>query len=1323
MFASDETPVAGPAISDLRMLRPIPETVPRYLHEFFETSADAYGKNIAVVCGEISISYEVMEARANRLAHYLRHIGIGRGTTVGLYFDRSELPIVAILACLKSGAAYVPIDPIHPDERIQYIVGEAEIAALVTETSLLGRAQKVFAGSTVVLDQRAAEINAQSAARLSRTETGLCPDDLCYVIYTSGSTGRPKGVMTEHRNACHFVSAFNERCETTSKDCVYQGFPLGFDGSVEEIWMAFSNGATLVVSTKETPRFGDDLARYLARQRVTYLSTVPTMLSTITEDIPSLRQLVVSGEVCPQELVHRWARPGRRMFNVYGPTEATVNATVAVCEPGQPITIGLPLKGYDTVILDADRRAVPPGEKGELYIGGSGIARGYLKQPELTSRHFVTSPESGTRLYRTGDLVRFNNLGELEYFGRIDDQVKIRGYRVELSEIEAVLLKQPHVVSAAVNVHDRNGVPTLAGYVVLDRSSLSLDRSKLLKELQKQFPPYMVPAYLDVLDSIPTLTTGKIDRRRLPAPVLPLIDEDAVGVPPKTPLERDIAEAWAQLFQVPRVGAEQNFFLDLGGHSLLAAQMTAMVRSRAKLHIAVRDVYSFPTVRTLAEHLEQRGRRTPEAPSAAPSPVASALRKPGFWSAIFQASAMVSFRYLFTLPLLVVLPYADDVLRARLPIVDGSIIFIGYAIALWLLILSVSIGAKWVIIGRYKPGAYPLWGSYYLRWWLVSRLQALSGIGLLTGTPLVSVYFRLMGAKVGRHCALETAQCSIWDLVSIGDDASVGADTQLSGCRVENGHLIIGAIHIGNQCFIGQHSALGLNVTMEDRTRLDDQSLLPDGATIPADEHWRGSPAKPGEVEVPPGAPRRDTLGRQIVFTVAAFVTGILSSLFLALPVLGCLYLGLIAFQDGWLLQGLLVLSAAIPWVVIFFCFWVAALKALQLRRARPGIYPLYSAYYLRHWLSNGLMRASRAMFLPVFTTIYLPPWMRLLGAKIGRHVEMSTVWTFTPELLIAGEGSFFADGCMLGGRRTFGGRFEIRPNRVGQHSFIGNSAILPTNSTVGDRCLLGVLSTPPVRSQPVPDGSDWLGSPGFRLPNRQKVGGFSEQQTYQPTLALYLHRGVIDACRILIPAYTGFLLGLGALVATLYGYETLGVWATVVLAPILLMILAAIRVAIVVGLKWLVMGKFKPVIVPLWSQYVWLNEMVNGAYESIMAPVVSGFSGTPFAAPLLRMLGCNIGRHCYIATALFSEFDLVNIGDYVALNAGAIIQNHLFEDRIMKSSRLKIGDGCTVGNMSVVLYDSCMEPGAVLEPLSLLMKGEIQPAGSRWHGIPTVEG
>jgi non-ribosomal peptide synthetase-like protein len=735
-------------------------------------------------------------------------------------------------------------------------------------------------------------------------------------------------------------------------------------------------------------------------------------------------------------------------------------------------------------------------------------------------------------------------------------------------------------------------------------------------------------------------------------------------------------------------------------------------------------VYAYPTVRKLAEHVEGQRKATlaPESkPSSVPLPE-NVARKPGAALVAAQMTAMLFMMALLSLPLIAIIPPIASLFYGRATILETLAYVAAISFALWPVMIAFGIGSKWLIIGRYRAGAHPLYGRYYFRWWLVSRLQTVSGAGLLIGTPLMPLYYRLMGAKVGRNCALDTAHVSAWDLVSIGDDTSIGSDTQLLGCRVENGHLILGTVDIGSRCFVGLHSAFGLNVTMGDGASLDDQSFLPDGEQIPQGEGRRGSPARKAEVAVPETIPLRPSKARIALFTTAQILSAFALAFLVGLPGLAFILMSaqLIIADLG---NSIALILAGVPLLIIIYCFWIAACKAMVLRHARPGVYPLHGITDLRYWLAAGLMRAARGLMLPIFTTIYLPPWMRLLGARIGKHSEMSTIFSFLPDLLTVGDGSFFADGSILGGRRTNCGRFEVAANVIGKRSFIGNSAILPPGASIGDRCLIGVLSTPPERSCTPPDGTDWLGSPGFQLPNREKVDGFDDTVTYVPTTVLYAQRAVIDSCRILIPAYTGTAFALAGIVSLVLAYETFGIAIAIAFVPALALAFAATAVLLVVGLKWAVMGKFKPVIKPLWSPYVWLNEMVNGAYESIMAPVVAVFSGTPVAPFLLRLLGCKIGRHCYIGTALFSEFDLVSIGDHAALNGGAIIQNHLFEDRIMKSSYLTIGDRCSVGPMGVVLYDARMEEGAVLGSMSLLMKGEVMPAHSRWHGIPTVQG
>jgi non-ribosomal peptide synthetase-like protein len=1301
------------------------------LHEIFERQADQTPSAIAIECGPRRFSYAEVDAEANRLARLIRDMGVGRGGFVGISLDRSEWPIITILAILKAGAAYVPIEPPLPDERLRYIAEAAQLAIVVTERAHVARLRELCRAEILCIEDYQTQKSIYSDCRLSRNETHVRPSDICYVLFTSGTTGRPKGVVTEHRNVVHFVEAFNEVCDTTSEDRVFQGFALGFDGSVEEMWMAFSNSATLVCGEKTTPRFGADLAAYLEQHRISFLSTVPTLLSTLTQDVSSLRQLVVSGEACPADLVNRWCRPGLKMLNVYGPTEATVNTTAAVLTAGRPVTIGRPLRGYEVHILDQDMRPVPLGEKGELYISGPTLSRGYLNQPELTERAFVEwkppeangqGPSRSLRLYKTGDLVRWNEDGELEFFGRIDNQVKLRGYRIELSEIEAVLLEHPDVSGAVATVYEADGVQSLAAYVRLADGVTSLDRALLLATLRNRLPAYMVPAYLDILSEFPLLTSGKVDRRRLPPPQHALIAVDDTADEEMSELEADIAGVWAKVIRAPRVGLDQDFFTDLGGHSLLAAQLVASLREDLGHSVPVRDIYAYPTVRRLAARIAERAANESEnVPANVPACETVHVTRP-WWTTLLQVAYLLAIVPLLSLPLVYVLPLSIDVLQKRASVAELAVVVLAVGLATWMALIVVAIAAKWLIIGRYRRGRYPLWGATYIRWWIVSRLQHLSFISAFNGTPLAPLLWRAMGAKVGRGCVLNASLVYAWDCVRIGDDVSIGVDTQLPGLRIEDGQLVIDTITVGDRCFIGCHSFLGLGVEMEADSCLDDQSLLPDGSTLPSGAKWRGSPAQPGEFVVPAGPPVHFGWLHLITFGVLQLAAGLAVSLLVLSPI------GLAA----WILANLAIhypasvsvpaFLALVPITTISFAVWAAFCKKLVRPKPRPGLYRVYSLAYLQHWLSELVIQIIQVVGRPVFTTVYLPLWMRLLGARLGKHTEMSTVWRLDPDMLSAGDGVFFADGCMVGTNRIHLGKFEIAPNIIGNRSFIGNSAILSTGVTVGSNCLLGVLSSAPQSTTVIPDNSDWLGSPAFRLPNRQKVAGFDANVTYQPPLGLYLQRAFIDALRVLVPGYVLGAIAVMSLLVIIQVYDLYGVWGAYTAVPALTWIAIVLCIGTVVGFKWLIMGRFQPVIVPLWSRYVWWNELINGLYECLMAPLITNFFGTPFAPALLRTLGCKIGRYCYIETALFSEFDLVEIGDHVALNAGVVVQNHLFEDRVMKSSVLRIEDGCTVSNMSVVLYDTVLGPGAVLGPLSLLMKGETMPPGCRWHGIPTVQ-
>ena len=594
------------------------------LHHLFEREADRCPLSPAIVSGDAVWSYADVEARANQLARYLRNRGVAAGDLVGLMVERSPDAVVAILAILKAGAAYLPLDPSHPAERVRHILAEASISTVVSEQALGPGARAVLDGAgvnVVAIDDASRPWRDLPTARLADGETGASAASLCYVLYTSGSTGRPKGVMTEHRNVVAFVAAFNQVVQLGPRDRVFQGFSLGFDGSVEEIWMAFSNGAALVVPPRGSARFGDDLAALITRGAVSVFSTVPTSLATMSETmsetLPTVRLLIVSGERCPPDAVARWATPGRRMLNVYGPTETTVNTTVAECRPDRAVTIGQPLRGYGLHVLDEGGRAVERGEKGELFITGPGLARGYLAQPELTAERFTALPAAstalGVRAYRTGDLVSVDESGDLLFHGRLDNQVKVRGYRIELSEIESVLGEDDAIRTAVVTARNGDGGGdgdsvgvALAAYVLAKDPVAGIDRNRVLARLISRLPAYMVPGFLDVLDSFPTLASGKVDRRSLPAPVSALVRTDRAIRAPGDALEADLLATYARLLRNDTISIDDDFFLTLGGYSLLAAQLVSELRSELGVQVAIRDVYSHPTIAALAAHLRTK---------------------------------------------------------------------------------------------------------------------------------------------------------------------------------------------------------------------------------------------------------------------------------------------------------------------------------------------------------------------------------------------------------------------------------------------------------------------------------------------------------------------------------------------------------------------------------------------------------------------------------------------------------------------------------------------------------------------------------------------
>ncbi|MGW3961742.1 non-ribosomal peptide synthase/polyketide synthase [Amycolatopsis sp. NPDC005003] len=559
------------------------EVPPVTLTELIEAQAARTPDAVAVVSRDERLTFAELDARADRLARLLAARGAGPERIVALALGRSVEIVVAQLAVLKTGAAYLPVDPDYPAERIAFMLADAKPVVVVTRPGTPPPVDDVL-----VLDGSEAH---GPAAPLGRSVPPTAP---AYVIYTSGSTGTPKGVVVTHAGLASFAGAEIAHFDVRPGDRVLQFSSPSFDASVLELCMALPAGAALVVPPPG-PLLGDHLAAVLREEGVTHALIPPVAMASVPDvDLPAFRTLVVGGEACPADLVARWA-PGRRMINAYGPTETTVVATWSdPLEPGATPPIGRPIRNTRVRLLDAALRPVPIGVPGELYVSGAGLARGYLDRPGLTASRFLADPfgAPGERMYRTGDLARWRADGTLEFLGRADDQVKIRGFRIEPGEIVAVLRKHPGVRDAAVVADGQR----LIAYVVGEETGLR-------EHVAAALPAHFVPAAFVRLDALPLTANGKLDRRALPAPAAPA--ESAGYAAPETETEEVLAAIWAEALDLDRVGVEDNFFA-LGGDSLRSLRITSMTKSAFDVEITPKDVLTAGTVLALAELVEER---------------------------------------------------------------------------------------------------------------------------------------------------------------------------------------------------------------------------------------------------------------------------------------------------------------------------------------------------------------------------------------------------------------------------------------------------------------------------------------------------------------------------------------------------------------------------------------------------------------------------------------------------------------------------------------------------------------------------------------------
>ena len=611
------------------------------LADLFEAQADRRPGAAAVVAGDRSLSYGELDARANRLAHHLQALGVGPETVVGVCVERSLEMAVGFLGVLKAGGACMPLDPSYPLERLALMLNDSAAPVLLTCERLLERLPPHRAG-TVCIDADWHDVARRPGRRPVRT---VAPDNLAYVIYTSGSTGEPKGVMLTHRGLVSHNRAASRLFELTPSDRVLQFCSISFDISVEELFPSWASGATVALRADDLPILGAQWLAWLRERRLTVLN-LPTAywhewvrdLESMEESLPAdVRLVVVGGEKVLGSAYRTWLRVGgdrARWLNCYGPAEASVTATAydprsATDElDGRDPPIGRPLPGATVHILDEQGFPVGRGRAGELYVGGEGVARGYLGRPDLTAERFLPDPfaeRPGARLYRTGDRGRELPGGDVEFVDRLDHQLKVRGFRIEPGEVEAAVVDHPGVSEAVVTAREDNpGDRRLVAYFVpAGGAGAAPGSGDLRRFLSDRLPPYMVPSAFVALDAFPQTPNGKVDRAALPAP--PHIRPELSGerVAPRTPTEEALASIWSEVLHIEGVGVEDDFF-ELGGHSLLATQVVARAREAFATDLPLRAIFERPTVAGLAQAVDARTGGQASAP-----PLVAQPRRPG----------------------------------------------------------------------------------------------------------------------------------------------------------------------------------------------------------------------------------------------------------------------------------------------------------------------------------------------------------------------------------------------------------------------------------------------------------------------------------------------------------------------------------------------------------------------------------------------------------------------------------------------------------------------------------------------------------------------
>lgn len=1260
--------------------------------------------------GDTVITYRELLDRLRHRAEALHAAGVRPGDRVGVRMSSGAVDLyLGILAVLFAGAAYVPVDVDDPEERARTVFGEAGVRGVLTD------------GYRFVPQRGSVERHSKDSREGHSGQGEIpTPDHDAWIIFTSGSTGTPKGVAVTHRNAAAFVDAeariFLQGKPLGPGDRILAGLSVAFDASCEEMWLAWRSGACLVPAPRALVRTGMDLGPWLVEQRITVISTVPTLAGLWQPDeLKGIRMLIFGGEACPPELAARLATADREVWNTYGPTEATVVACAALMDgPGlaagtTPVRIGHALDGWDLAVVDSAGIPVAEGEIGELIIGGVGLAR-YL-DPAKDAEKYAPAPTLGwERAYRSGDLVRLEQAG-LVFIGRADDQVKLGGRRIELGEVDAALQDLDGVAGAAAAVRTTTGGSQLLVGYLAPLPDVTLDLAACRTILREHLPAALVPK-LAVVESIPTKVSGKVDREALPWPLPTAGDaDDATPLAGLSPTGDWLAAIWVKVLGADVTSAKDDFF-DSGGGSLAAAQLVSSLRERVPT-ITVADVYDTPRFGDLLARIEEFD-----------PPVDSTerhVRPVPIGAQAIQSVLGLPLLGVVGLRWLVWLAAIGNVLGTTgwapwLPHVSWWWVLLGWAVLISPLgRMGMTVLLARTLLRGVTPGRYPRGGSVHLRLWFTEAFAGAAGVGQLAAAPWLIHYARALGAQIGRNVDLHSLP-PVTGMITLKRGASIEPEVDLSGHWVDGDVLHIGRIRVDAGVTVGSRS------TLLGGTRVGQEAVVAPGSavigTVPPGELWAGSPA----VSV---GRARHTWPEQKLDKARGWVAGyaVMAAVLGGLPVISALCgVALMAAAIGpsssladFVRQGWVWLPlGAITMFVVQSVLTLVLVRLLAIGLTE-GYHPIRSRVGWQVWATERLMDDARAQLFPIYASLFTPVWLRLLGARIGANVEASTV-LMLPSMTTVGDGAFLADDTMIGSYELSHGWLRIEPAKVGKRAFLGNSGMTAPGRKVPKHGLVAVLSSTPRKAK---KGTSWVGSPP--QPLRRHTDDADDSLTFDPPTRLRVARGVIESLRVL-SVIGSFTVAAGVVVAleTVRLHWGLGV-AALATGPILAGAALASCAAAVVA-KWLLMGRVRTGEHPLWSSFIWRNELADTFVEMMAAPwFARGAYGAPVLNWWLRAMGSRIGRGVWCETYWLPEADLVELGDGATVNVGCVVQTHLFHDRVMSLDTVTLRDGATLGPHGVVLPAAVIGTGTTVGPAALVLRGDELPDGTRWMGNPVA--